>query len=185
MARTRERRGSRRVGNAAGCCENAAVTGTPRVGMANGSGSPHRENWADLWSAQQPAGGSLPSVFTGRKHWARSAANGVRHSNLRMTPNAGFPPRRGHLGTGGPSRRPPSAGCAGPHRENCPEVGVPVRPSPPCTFGVPRLRLFMTGGMYGRTQSWGFLPVGAFGPAPPPAGRRDAKSQLRWWRPLG
>ena len=25
----------------------------------------------------------------------------------------GFPPRRGHLGTGGPSRRPPSAGCAG------------------------------------------------------------------------
>ena len=24
----------------------------------------------------------------------------------------GFPPRRNHLGTGGPSRRPPSAGCA-------------------------------------------------------------------------
>ena len=24
--------------------------------------------------------------------------------------------------------RPPSAGCAGPHRENCPEVGVPSSP---------------------------------------------------------
>ena len=38
----------------------------------------------------------------------------------------GFPPRTNHLATGGPSRRPPSAGCAGPHRENWPEVGVPL-----------------------------------------------------------
>ena len=33
-----------------------------------------------------------------------------------------FPPRTNHLATGGPSRRPPTAGCAGPHRENWPEV---------------------------------------------------------------
>ena len=31
-----------------------------------------------------------------------------------------------HPGGWGPSRRPPLAGCAGPHRENWPEVGVPV-----------------------------------------------------------
>ena len=41
-------------------------------------------------------------------------------------PTLGLPPRRGYLGTGGPSRGPPSAGCAGPHPENWPEVGVPV-----------------------------------------------------------
>ena len=46
----------------------------------------------------------------------------------------GFPPRRDHFGTGRPSRRPPSAGCAGPYREDWPEVGpvlpvgAPVRP---------------------------------------------------------
>ena len=64
------------------------------------SGSPHRENWADLRpvlpvgvgiAARRAAGGSLPSAFTGRRHGARSAANGVCHSNVRITPNAGIP----------------------------------------------------------------------------------------------
>ena len=64
------------------------------------SGSPHRENWADLWpvlpvgagtAARRAARGSLPSAFTGRRHGARSAANGVCHSNVRITPNAGIP----------------------------------------------------------------------------------------------
>ena len=76
--------------------DGAAGQGTPTSGRHSG-----------------PQGrGSLPSAFTGRRHGARSAAIGVCHSNVRITPNAGIPPRRNHLGTGGPSRRPPSAGCA-------------------------------------------------------------------------
>ena len=42
-------------------------------------------------AARRAAGGSLPSAFTGRRHGARSAANGVCHSNVRITPNAGIP----------------------------------------------------------------------------------------------
>ena len=43
------------------------------------------------------------------------------HFQCTDQPNAGIPAEKlNHLGTGGPSRRPPSAGCAGPHRENWP-----------------------------------------------------------------
>ena len=38
--------------------------------------------------------------------------DGVCHSNLRMTPNAGIPAEKGPPRNWGPSRRPPSAGCA-------------------------------------------------------------------------
>ena len=42
-------------------------------------------------AARRAAGGSLSSAFTGRRHGAHSAANGVCHSNVRITPNAGIP----------------------------------------------------------------------------------------------
>ena len=59
-----------------------------------------RSGKADLWpvlpvgagtAVRRVAGGSLPSAFTGRRHGARSAANSVCHSNVRITPNAGIP----------------------------------------------------------------------------------------------
>ena len=70
---------------------------------------------ADLWSAQRPAGPRAAPCrppFTGRRHRARSAANGVGHSIVRIMPNAGIraekgpprnwgsfpPPRRRRLG---------------------------------------------------------------------------------------
>ena len=73
-----------------------------------------------------------------------SATNGVCHSNVRITPNAGIPaekePPRSFPG---PSRRPPRGGGAGPHRENWPEVGVPRwglpwRVAPPGGLGAMR-----------------------------------------------
>ena len=63
-------------------------------------------------AAHRAAGGSLPSAFTG----ADTGLAALR--TVSATPvygsrrTLGFPPRRDHLGTGGPSRRPPSAGCA-------------------------------------------------------------------------
>ena len=39
--------------------------------------------------------------------------------------------------------------------------GAWVREPPPCTFDVPRLRLFIPGGACRRTRSWAFLPLGA------------------------
>ena len=93
------------------------------------SGSPHRENWADLRSAQRPAGPRAahcrpPSRGAGMRPTALRTVSAIPTYGSRRT--MGFPPRRNHLGTGGPSRRPPTAGCAGPHRENWPEVGVPL-----------------------------------------------------------
>ena len=101
-------------GNAASGCENAVVW-TPRAGMARGSGSPHRENWADLRSAQRPAG---PRAVPCRPPSRDAGTGPAALRTVSVTPmygsrrTLGFPPRRDHLGTGGPSRRPPSAGCA-------------------------------------------------------------------------
>ena len=86
----------------------------------------HHARWrrrsgnADLRSAQRPAGGSLPSAFTGRRHGAHSAANGVCHSNVRITPNAGIPAEKEPPRNWG-SFPPPAFGglCR-------PEVGVPL-----------------------------------------------------------
>ena len=71
-------------------------------------------------AARRAAGGSLPSAFTGRRHGARSAANGICHSNLRITPNAGIPAENGPPRNWG-SFPPPAYGglCR-------PEVGVPL-----------------------------------------------------------
>ena len=95
-----------------------------------------RTAWnADLWpvlpvgagtAARRAAGGSLPSALTGGgRHRARSAANGVCHSNVRITPNAGIPAEKG------PPRNwrsfpPPALGglCR-------PEAGVPSRSRAP------------------------------------------------------
>ena len=41
------------------------------------------------------------------------ATNGVCHSQVRIPPKAEIPAGTAPLGTGSPSRRPPSAGCAG------------------------------------------------------------------------
>ena len=68
-----------------------------------------------------------PVLPVGAGTAARSAANGVYHAAVRMMLNARVPaesrttPELGVLPC-----RPPPAGCAGPHRENCPEVGVPL-----------------------------------------------------------
>ena len=59
------------------------------------------------------AGGSLPSAFIGCRCGARSAANGSATPRYGSRRTPGFATRRNHLGTGGPSRRPPAAGCAG------------------------------------------------------------------------
>ena len=78
--------------------DGAAGQGTPTSGRHSGP--------------QGRAGGSLPSAFTG----ADTGLAALR--TVSATPvygsrrTLGFPPRRDHLGTGGPSRRPPSAGCA-------------------------------------------------------------------------
>ena len=58
-------------------------------------------------------GGSLPSASIGCRCGARSAANGSATPGYGSRRTPGFATRRNHLGTGGPSRRPPAAGCAG------------------------------------------------------------------------
>ena len=77
--------------------------------------------------------------------------DGVCHSNLRMTPNAGIPAEKGPPRNWGPSRRPPSAGCA--DRRSAFPCGRHFRRSACAPL--------MPGGVCRRTRSWGFLPVGA------------------------
>ena len=101
----------------AGCCESPGLTGTPPCQMA----PPVRERRPPVGTAaRRAAGGSLPSAFTGRRHGARSAANGVCHSNVRITPNAGIPAEKEPPRNWG-SFPPPAFGglCR-------PEVGVPL-----------------------------------------------------------
>ena len=112
------------------------------------SGSPHRENWADLWpvlpvgagtAARRAAGGSLPSAFPGRRHGpaALRTVSAIPMYGSRRT--LGFPPRRNHLGTGGPSRRPPSAGCADQRSAQFSRWGLPcLRVAPPGGMGTMR-----------------------------------------------
>ena len=88
----------------------------------------HHARWrrrsgnADLRSAQRPAGPQAAHcrAFTGRRHGAHSAANGVCHSNVRITPNAGIPAEKEPPRNSG-SFPPPAFGglCR-------PEVGVPL-----------------------------------------------------------
>ena len=64
-------------------------------------------------AARRAANGSLPSAFTGagtRPAALRTVSATSMYGSRRTL---GFPPGRRHLGTGSPSRRPPSAGCAG------------------------------------------------------------------------
>ena len=90
-----------------GCCENA-VPGTPRARAPT--------------AIRRAAGGSLPSAFLGRRHGARSAANGVCHSNVRITPTAGIPAEKGPPRNWGAFPSPAVGGLCRP------EVGVPSRP---------------------------------------------------------
>ena len=72
---------------------------------------------------QRPRGAFCDSASVSEVEKSGRTVSAIPMYGSRRT--LGFPPRRNHLATGGPSRRPPTAGCAGPHRENWPEVGVP------------------------------------------------------------
>ena len=61
--------------------------------------------------------------------------------------------------------RPPPAGCAGPHRENWPEVGVPWRPVPSARMAVS----LPCGVMRGSSDA----PPAGLRPAVPTGGRRS------------
>ena len=69
---------------------------------------------ADLPDAAEDRGEAVhrrpPSRGAGTGPAARRTVAATPIYGSRRT--LGFPPRRGHLGTGGPSRRPPAAGCA-------------------------------------------------------------------------
>ena len=71
---------------------------------------------ADRGPSRPPACGGLC-----RRELARSAFPACAPPALLGSRREG-----GHPGDRDPSRRPPAAGCAGPHRENWPEVGVPL-----------------------------------------------------------
>ena len=90
------------------------------------------------------------------------------HAAVRMMLNAGVPAERRAIPELGVLLvRPPSAGCAGPHRENCPEVGVPLPARRSAWWGGcrdlhhPGNCTFMPAGCAGWARSWAFLPVGA------------------------
>ena len=138
------------------CCENASPTGTPTIRIAPPVREPPPGELGRPpvgTAARRAAGGSLPSAFTGPRHRARSAANGVCRSNVRITPNAGIPAEKGPPRNSGSFPPPAFGGLCRPEVGPVLPVGAPVRPSLPCTFGVPRLRLFVTGGVCRRTRS--------------------------------
>ena len=118
---------------------------------------------ADLW----------PVLPVGAGTAARSAAKGEYHPAVRMTLNAGVPAERGAPRTGGPSRRPPSAGCAD-QRSAFPCLRVALHggvrprraPSWNCTF--------MPGGVCRRTDHEGFSRWG-----PPDRNRRPEDDETR------
>ena len=76
----------------------------------------------------------LSAVDAGRRPALRCRARptrfgGTRFPGLRATLSSGVRAEKGAIPTGqGPRRRGPAGRGAGPHRENCPEVGVPSRP---------------------------------------------------------
>ena len=70
-------------------------------------------------SSDAPPAGLRPAVPTGGR---RSLAAGA------ICTNGGVFALRRHAGEQRCAARWPAASCAGPHRENCPEVGVPSRP---------------------------------------------------------
>ena len=81
-----------------------------------GQGAPTSGQFSRWGPAQRPAGPRavhcrLPSRGAGTGPPALRTVSATRMYGSRR--RLGFPPRRDHLGTGGPSRRPPSAGCAG------------------------------------------------------------------------
>ena len=112
-------------------CENA-VPGTPKAGMARGSGN------ADLWSAQRPAGPR-------RRRPQPSGWFPSRRVPLkgRMARDSGPPP--GELATG---LRPASRGSAKP---------AAMTPGPANVSAAPP---FHAGGVCRRARSCGFVPVG-------------------------
>ena len=105
------------------------LDGAAGQGAPTGRTGPTSGQFSRWGPAQRPAGPRAahcrpPSRGAGMGPAALRTVSAIPMYGSRRT--LGFPPRRNHLGTGGPSRRPPSAGCAGPHREDCPEVGVPL-----------------------------------------------------------
>ena len=108
------------------CCERAGLTGTPPSRWCRRSGSPHRENWPEVgvplparrsawWlgrhaPVQRPRGAFCDSASAPEVEKSGRTVSAIPMYGSRRT--LGFPPRRNHLGTGGPSRRPPTAGCA-------------------------------------------------------------------------
>ena len=65
-------------------------------------------------AARRAAGGSLPSAFTGRRHRAGSAANGLCHSHVRIPPNAGIPAQKAPPRNWGSFPPPASGGLCRP-----------------------------------------------------------------------
>ena len=78
-------------------------------------------------SSDAPPAGLRPAVPTGGR---RSLAAGA------ICTNGGVFALRRHAGEQRCAARWPAASCAGPHRENCPEVGVPWRPVPSARMAV-------------------------------------------------
>ena len=119
---------------------------------------------ADLWSAQRPVG---PRAVH-RRPISRDAGTGrAALCGISATPmygsrrTLGFPPRSNHLGTEGPSRRPPTAGCAGL------KTGVPSRPRAPAPAAMRGFRCRASPALLRATP--GGAPSRRSGSVPPPA----------------
>ena len=107
-------------------------------------GSPHRENWADLW----------PVLPVGTGTAARSAAKGVYHAAVRTMLNAWVPAERRTIPELGVLLcRPPAAGCADQRS------AFPCLPVAPLCWGS-RAGLHLHSNWDG-LERWPVLPVGA------------------------
>ena len=109
---------------------------------AAGQGTPISGQFSRWGPAQWPAGPRAvhcrpPSRGTGMGPAALRTVSAIPMYGSRRT--LGFPPRRNHLGTGGPSRRPPSAGCADRRSAQFSRWGLPcLRVAPPGGMGAMR-----------------------------------------------
>ena len=109
---------------------------------AAGQGTPTSGQFSRWGPAQRPAGPRAvhcrpPSRGAGMGPAALRSVSAIPMYGSRRT--LGFPPRRNHLGTGGPSRRPPSAGCADRRSAQFSRWGLPcLRVAPPGGLGARR-----------------------------------------------
>ena len=115
-----------------------------------GCAGPHRENWPEVGV---PLPGRHLRCWGPRREGGHPGGRGPSHPPAcggLCRPEVGVPVPARHLRCWGPRReeghpgggvlliRPPTAGCAGPHRENWPEVGVPLPARHPRSWGPRR-----------------------------------------------